>query len=66
MWFEGNVECRHCSFMAREVVVSWNYWIWAIMGQVHTLLQASFRERRGVVKLLAVPPAVQLQSASHS
>ena len=57
-WFEGNAECRHCSFLAREVVVSWNYWIWAIMGQVHNLLQASFRERRGVVKLLAVPPAV--------
>ena len=57
-WFDGPAECAGCNFLAREVTVSWNNWQWAIMAQVHTLLRANFRERRGKVTLLAVPPSV--------
>jgi hypothetical protein len=39
-------------------MTSWSYWLWAIMAQVHGMLKSTFRERRGVVTLLGVPPAV--------
>ena len=57
-WFEASRECPACNLDCRELVVSWNYWLWAIMAQVHGSLRATFRERRGVVTLLGVPPAV--------
>ena len=57
-FFEGAAECRACSFQCRELVTSWNYWWWAIIAQVHNLLQSQWRERRGKVVLLGVPPEV--------
>ena len=57
-WFEGALECAGCLSLGRLVSTSWNYWWWAIMAQVHGMLQSTFRERRGVVMLLGVPPEV--------
>ena len=64
-WFEGANECPGCCSLAREVTTSWSYWLSAIMHQVHTLLQARFRERRGVVTLLGVPPEVGFALIKH-
>lgn len=64
-FFEGPAECKGCAFRFREVSVSWNYWLWAIYAQVHNLLRSTFRERRGVVQLLAVPPAVGFALLKH-
>ena len=57
-FFEGSDQCQDCNFRCREVSLSWNYWLWALLAQVHGMLRATFRERRGVVTLLGVPPAV--------
>lgn len=57
-WFVGQRECQGCTFECRELVVSWNYWLWGIMAQIHGMLRSTFRERRGVVTLLGVPPQV--------
>ena len=64
-WFEGPDECHRCRLDSHECVVSWNYWYWGILAQVHNLLRSSFRERRGVVTLLGVPPAVGFGLLRH-
>ena len=64
-WFDGPLTCTGCDFLAREVKLSWSYWQWAVMAQVHNLLKAAFRERRGVVTLLGVPPAVGFALLKH-
>ena len=57
-WFEGEDACPSCRFDCREVQISWTYWLTAVLIQVHNILRSTFRERRGVVKLLGVPPAI--------
>ena len=47
------------------LTLSWNYWLWAVQAQAHNLLKATFRERRGVVQLHAVPPAVLFALLNH-
>ena len=65
-WFEHpTLECTGCSLRCREVTVNWNTFLWVIMAQVHTLLRASFREHRGVLTLLAMPPAVGIAMLKH-
>ena len=59
-WHDVVQDCPGCVSLAREVTVSWNHWLWDAIGQVHNLLQATKRERRGVVTLHTVPPAVGL------
>ena len=58
-------DCAGCVSLAREVSVSWNHWLWDAIGQVHNLLNASFRERRGVVTLHTVPPPVGFALLRH-
>jgi len=57
-FFSGADSCPSCDFSCRTVHLSWNYWLWGILAQVHGMLKATFRERRGVVTLHGVPPAV--------
>ena len=57
-WFEDADACPSCDFQCREVKLSWTYWLTSLVIQVHSLLRSTFRERRGVVKLLGVPPAI--------
>ena len=64
-WFEGSNCCPGCNGLARFVTASWSYWLWAIMAQIHNQLQARYRERRGVVTLLGVPPAVGFALLAH-
>ena len=54
-WHDAAGDCSGCTSRAREVTVSWSLWLTAIMTQVHNLLLATFRERRGRVQLLTVP-----------
>ena len=64
-WFEGEEDCDGCRLSYHQVTIQWDYWLWAAIGQVHNLLQARFRERRGVVELLGVPPPVGLALIRH-
>ena len=57
-WHDVVAECSGCVSLARVVSVSWNHWLWQAIAQVHNLLLASFRERRGVATLHIVPPEV--------
>ena len=64
-WYAAAGECGRCMLDARQVVISWNPWLWAIMHMVHNLLRATYRERRGVANLFTVPVAVGFALLRH-
>ena len=40
-WFEHSSLCHGCTLLGRQVTVSWNYWRYAIVTQMHNQLQPS-------------------------
>ena len=64
-WYDSEADCGRCRLDARELLISWSPWLWYIMTSVHNLLQASHRERRGVVQLFTVPVAVGFALIRH-
>ena len=64
-WYDAAGDCAGCRLDARELIISWSPWLWTIMTMVHKLLQASYRERRGVVQLFTVPVAVGFALIRH-